>query len=150
MQKFHFSQLIRLQYSWNPVKEAVQKLRSELGHLAVFFYNEHTPEIIGCLFRPDAFKGKSFSAMYSEFQRPIVKSWEENSLVKSNASDMMRAIQFIVQDIAIDVKVLDEKAMKLNRKDKGMKVDSLHEKKRKHSALDGSDDEDSFSSSDED
>ncbi len=134
-----------MQYAWNPVNEIVKRLRSELGHLAVFFYNEHTPDLIGCLFRPDAFMGQGFSAMYSEYKRPIVKSWEENSLIISNASDMIRAIQFIAQDIVVDLKILDEKAMKLNRKDNKLKVDSLEDKKRRRSSIDSSDDEDSSS-----
>ena len=140
--------IICLQFSWNPVTEVLKKLRSELGEVAVFFYNEYTPDLIGCLWRPDAFKGQGFSAMYSEFKRPIVTNWEENSLVISNASDMMRAIQFIVKDIAIDLKILDEKVMTLSTRSKTEK-NSSDSNKRKHSSIDSSDDDDESSSVDE-
>lgn len=101
-----------LQYSWNPISDVVMRLRSELGHLAVFFYNEYTPDIIGCLWRPDAFKGQAFSAMHSEYKRPIENAWEENSLVITNASDVLRVIRFICRDIAVDVKVFDDRNVK--------------------------------------
>jgi hypothetical protein len=78
----------------------------------VFFYNEYTPNVIGCLWRPDAFKGQAFSAMYSEYKRPIDNQWVENSLVITNASDVMRAIQFIVRDVVVDVRVLDDRSIK--------------------------------------
>ena len=132
-----------MQYSWNPVSDAVKKLRSELGHLAIFFYNEYTPDLVGCLFRPDAFKGQGFSAMYSEYRRPVTKNWKENSLVIANASDMMRHIKFIVQDIVVDLKILDEKAMKLNRRENNaiQSGEPSEEKKRKRSSVDKSDDD---------
>lgn len=84
--------------------------------------------------------------MYSEFKRPIVTNWEENSLVISNASDMMRAIQFIAKDIAVDVKILDEKVMALNTQ-KNMRKSNSESSKRKHSSIDSSDDDDDESSS---
>lgn len=139
-------------YSWDPISEAVKKLRSELGHLAVFFYNEHTPNLIGCLFRPDAFTGQGFSAMHSEYRRPITTNWKENSLVIANASDMMRAVKFIVQDIVVDLKILDEEAMKLNRRENNAIKDgeASENKKRKRSVGESSDDDnDDGSSSDE-
>ncbi len=78
----------------------------------MFFYNEYTPSVIGCLWRPDAFKGQAFSAMYSEYKRPIDNQWVENSLVITNTTDIMRAIQFIVRDIVVDVKILDKRGIK--------------------------------------
>ena len=105
--------------------------------LAVFFYNEYTPDIIGCLWRPDAFKGQSFSAMLSEYKRPIDNKWDEDSLVITNASDVMRAIQFIIQDVAVDIKILDDKNVKSN-------VDEQKSSsKRKRKAKNDSDEEDS-------
>eukprot|EP00551_Chaetoceros_affinis_P004333 CAMPEP_0203667368 /NCGR_PEP_ID=MMETSP0090-20130426/4209_1 /ASSEMBLY_ACC=CAM_ASM_001088 /TAXON_ID=426623 /ORGANISM="Chaetoceros affinis, Strain CCMP159" /LENGTH=1488 /DNA_ID=CAMNT_0050531501 /DNA_START=87 /DNA_END=4553 /DNA_ORIENTATION=+ len=144
-------------YSWNPVNEVVARLRSELGHLAVFFYNEYTPDVIGCLWRPDAFKGQSFSAMYSEYKRPIDNQWEENSLVITNASDVMRVIKSIVQDVVVDVKILDDRSIKSKSSDEGGTKDKngsgkkgLSGSKRGRSKQDTSSDSDDDSSSDED
>ena len=95
------------------VDEVVTRLRLELGHIAVLFYNEYTPDVIVCLWRPDAFKaGQSFSAMFSEHKRPIDNRWEEDSLVITNASDVMRVIQFIIQDVTVDIKILDDRIIK--------------------------------------
>ena len=95
------------------VDEVVTRLRLELGHIAVLFYNEYTPDVIVCLWRPDAFKaGQSFSAMFSEQKRPIDNRWEEDSLVITNASDVMRVIQFIIQDVTVDIKILDDRIIK--------------------------------------
>ena len=98
------------------VDEVVTRLRLELGHIAVLFYNEYTPDVIVCLWRPDAFKaGQSFSAMFSEHKRPIDNRWEEDSLVITNASDVMRVIQFIIQDVTVDIKILDDKLLKVTQ-----------------------------------
>ena len=88
---------------------------SETALIAVFFYNEYTPDVIGCLWRPDAFKGQSFSAMFSEHKRPIDNRWEEDRLVITNASDVMRVIQFIIQDVTVDIKILDDKLLKVTQ-----------------------------------
>lgn len=77
----------------------------------MFFYNEYAPSVIGCLWRPDAFKGQAFSAMYSEYKRPIDNQWVENSLVITNTTDVIRAIQFILRDIVVDVKILDKRGI---------------------------------------
>mmetsp|Transcript_2433 Transcript_2433/g.3232 ORF Transcript_2433/g.3232 Transcript_2433/m.3232 type:complete len:1406 (-) Transcript_2433:1253-5470(-) len=123
--------------SWNPVQEAVARLRSELGHLALFFYNEYTPDIIAMVWRPDAFKPSSFSAMCSEYRRPIGNVWEENSLVVTNASDAMRVIKFLVRDIVTDVKILDDRQF--------VKSKGKSSSKRKHSPTSKNDIEESSS-----
>ncbi len=151
--------------------EVVTRLRSKLGHLAVFFYNEYTPDMIGCLWRPNAFKGQPFTAMHSEYRRPILdndnKKWEENSLVITNASDVMRVIMSIVQDVVVDVKILDDRSVKTEESDKeeddknggsisGSSRRGLSGSKRGRSKLDtksdssDNDDDDDSSSSEED
>ena len=130
------------------MKESVSRLRSELGHLAIFFYNEYTPDVVGCLWRPDAFKGQPFSAMYSEYQRPIDNKWEKNSLIITNASDAMRVVRFIVRDIAVDIKILDDRSVK-SEEDEGKKEQKgTSDNKRKRVKQD-SDDDDSSSSDEE-
>ena len=72
-------------------------MQSKLGHLAIFFYNEMAPEVIAMLWRPDAFTSQPFSAVKSEFLRPIESNWQENSLVIANATDTMNAVQNILK-----------------------------------------------------
>ena len=75
--------------------------------------------------------------MLSEYKRPIDNKWDEDSLVITNASDVMRAIQFIIQDVAVDIKILDDKNVKSN-------VDEQKSSsKRKRKAKNDSDEEDS-------
>ena len=82
-------------------------------------------------------QGQSFSAMLSEYKRPIDNKWDEDSLVITNASDVMRAIQFIIQNVAVDIKILDYKNVRSN-------VDEQKSSsKRKRKAKNDSDEEDS-------
>ena len=75
--------------------------------------------------------------MLSEYKRPIDNIWDEDSLVITNASDAMRAIQFIIRDVAVDIKILEDKNVKSN-------VDEQKSSsKRKHKAKNDSDEEDS-------
>ena len=86
--------------------------------------------------------------MSSYYKRPLDKSWEEDSLVISNASEMIRTVQHIAQDVAVDVKILDEKAMLLNRKS-NLKADSSSELlKRKFSSVESREKEEDSSESD--
>lgn len=65
--------------SWNPIESLVSTLRSKYGRYALFFYNELAPEVIGLVWRPDAFKALSFSAMTAEYAMPQEadpKSWK--------------------------------------------------------------------------
>ena len=62
------------------------------------------------LWRPDAFTSQPFSAVKSEFLRPIESNWQENSLVIANATDAMNAVQNILKNIVVDVyKILDNR-----------------------------------------
>ena len=93
--------------------------------------------------------------MYSEYKRPIVNKWEENSLVITNANDVLRVIQSIVQDIVVDVKILDDRSIKsveqTGDKDKDVvNGKGLAGSKRGRSNKVTSSDSDDDSSSDED
>ena len=99
-------------YSFKPVDEAIEKLRSKFGKYAVFFYNEFCPDMIAMLWRPSAFQRQPFSAMHAEFHTPVEYDWEENGLVTTNSKDVLRAIKCFLIDIIIDTKVLDARSIK--------------------------------------
>jgi len=77
------------------------------GHLAIFFYNDLTPNVIAVLWRPSAFSACAFSAMTSEFKRPIDVDWQNDSMVVTNVDDVLREIHFMLRHAAINLKVLD-------------------------------------------
>jgi len=91
------------------VKSLVSKLRSRYNDYALFFYNELTPDVIAMLWRPAAFVPQLFSAMVSEFKRPAMELWKNDSLVITNTDDLMSEIEYASKDIISDVKVLDDK-----------------------------------------
>lgn len=83
----------------------VQALRSRYNSYAVFFYNEFTPDVVAVIWRPDAFKPKPFTATVSEFQRPVMEPWKDDSLVVSNIDDLMAEIRHFSKNIISHVKV---------------------------------------------
>ena len=67
------------------------------------------------LWRPDAFVRQPFSAVKSEFLRPFERNWQENALVMTNAADALNAVQSILKNVAVNVKILDDRPFdKLN------------------------------------
>lgn len=94
------------QHSLQPVERVVKKLRSKFGHLAIFFYNEYSPEIISILWRPQVLQTNPFSAKQSEYKSPVDDNWEHESLVKFNESDVLREIHYYGRDIITDVKLM--------------------------------------------
>ena len=94
------------QHSLQPIEKVLKKFRSKFGHLAIFFYNEYSPEIISILWRPQVLQTDPFSAMHSEYKSPVDDKWEHESLVKFNESDVLREIKFYGRDIITNVKVL--------------------------------------------
>lgn len=102
-----------VQYDWRPVEEMVQTLRTKFGSLALFFYNDLYPEVIGMLWRPTSFVPHAFSAMHSEFVLPVERdSWKSDSLVIHNTSDVLREMSQYTNDIIVDVKVIDDPTSK--------------------------------------
>lgn len=89
----------------------MQKLRSQFGRYAVFFYNEFCPDIIAILWRPTILQRQPYSAMHSEFCAPIESDWVENGLVTTNTNDILRSIRCVLQDVVVDTKVLDDKTI---------------------------------------
>ncbi len=91
------------------MKSLVSTLRSRYNDYAVFFYNELTPDVIAIVWRPAAFVPQLFSAMVSEFKRPAMEFWRDDSLVIPNTDDLISEIEYASKDIISDVKVLDDK-----------------------------------------
>jgi hypothetical protein len=120
--------------------------------LAVFFYNHLQPDVIAMLWRPTTFSTHGFSAMNSELKRPVVDPWESDSLVVTNASDILREIQQLSRDIVVDVKLLDQTQGILMapppKKKHTPKKDNNKKRKTKHVAT-TSDATDSSSDSDD-
>lgn len=124
-------------YGFKPVDEAVGMLRSHFGQYALFFYNEHCPDMIAMLWRPTTFQRLPFSAMHAEFCTPSDFQWEENALVTKNSNDILRAIKSVLRHVIVDFKVLDDRSIKDT-----VSTDTLKTPKRKLSDDDSSDDSD--------
>jgi hypothetical protein len=96
--------------SWDPIESLLSSLRKNFGLYALFFYNELSPEVIGLVWRPDAFKAMSFSAMTAEYampQDPDANGWRNDSLVVRNSSDLLREMSEYYDGIVTKVKILD-------------------------------------------
>jgi len=92
---------------WRPVDDVVQELRFRLGNLALFFYNDLSPEVVAILWRP-VFASRSFSAMGSEHVRPVVADdLQSDTLVTINTKDILREVSQYTSDIVVGVKVFD-------------------------------------------
>jgi len=99
---------------WQPVHSVISSLREKFGAYALFFYNDLAPEVIGLVWRPETFATLSFSAMTSEYARPLdsdEKSWKNDSLVIRNATDLLREMSEYYQYIITTVKVIDESCL---------------------------------------
>ena len=96
-------------HEWRPVRSLLAGLRSAYGHLAVFFYNELAPDVIALLWRPDAFRPVPFSALVSEFKRPVLEHWVGDSLVVTNTDDVVAEIVQRSRNVITTFKVLVDK-----------------------------------------
>jgi U3 small nucleolar RNA-associated protein 22 len=110
-------------YAWHPIDDVVSSLRSKYGKYAVFFYNQFCPEIIAMLWRPTAFNRQPFSAMHAEFMTPMEFNWATDSLVTTNANDVLRAVKCILHNVIVDIKILDDRSIQqdLGSPKKGLK-----------------------------
>lgn len=80
-----------------------------MGRYALFFYNEYAPEVIAVLWRPSSFKPKPFSAVNSEYLRPVeFNDWQSDSLAVENIKDFLREIKHYTRDIVVDVKLFGD------------------------------------------
>jgi len=119
----------------------VHTLRNKFGTLALFFYNDLSPEVIGMLWKPNSFVPHAFSAMHSEYVLPIdARDWKSDSLVIHNTSDVLREMKQYTDGIVADVKVLDDPTAKARP--------FVKKSSRKRSAEEPDDDNSSSSDSD--
>jgi hypothetical protein len=122
---------------WDPIEMLVAALREKFGHLAVFFYNELSPEVIAVRWRPDTFAPMPFSIMTSEYVQPGSgggggkDDWNSDSLVTRNSNDILRDMSQYYEDIVTTIKVFEENhqssavaAVSPSRTDKRRKVDT--------------------------
>jgi U3 small nucleolar RNA-associated protein 22 len=93
---------------WDPVRSVVESLRVNFGRYALFFYNDLAPEVIGLVWRPQTFNTSSFSAMTSEYARPVEQNqdyWTNDTLVCRNSTDLLREMSPYFHDVITTVKV---------------------------------------------
>lgn len=106
--------------SWNPVDLLVSRLRLKFGHIALFFYNEYTPDVIAILWRPSTILAQSFTTISSEYKRPTDENWEADSLMITNLFDVLQEIQFLARELIVDMKILDNNVLNRNKKRQGI------------------------------
>ena len=105
----HHESSRKLLTQWNPVRAMIQQLRSKLEHLALIFYNDLCPEVIGIVWRqPIFFQPRSFSAVTSEFVRPVSNDhWQADTMISYNVHDVLRIISLYSRFLVSDIKVFD-------------------------------------------
>lgn len=104
-------------YNWRPIEAIMDIVRKKFGSQALFFYNHLCPEVIAILWRPSAFANQPFSAMTSEFARPICDhDWKNDTMVTNNMHDILREIGPFFQNVVTDTKVLDDRSIKREKK----------------------------------
>jgi len=69
------------------------------------------PDIIALLWRPTAFSPVAFTAMHSEYKRPVEKKWQEDGFATQNAEDLLRKICHIANSSVTEVKLLDDRSV---------------------------------------
>jgi Nrap protein domain 6 len=111
----------------------VQSLRAKLGGFALFFYNDLCPDVLAVVWRP-LFQPRAFSAVTSEYVRPVSEDWQSDTMVTLSVGDILRGMACLTSDIVIDVKVFDN----------GPTIEPSTRGKRKHAEVvddEGSDDD---------
>ena len=105
--------MLTFQHNFFPVERMVQELRRKFGPLALFFYNDLTPEVVAVLWRPTCFIAQPFGAMNSEFARPVDDdNWKTDSMVLDNMKDLLRELSMYTADIVVGVKLIDDRSVK--------------------------------------
>lgn len=111
----------------------VCSLREKFGSLALFFYNDLSPDVVAMLWRPTTFVTQSLSVMRSEYKRPLEDAqWKSDSLMINNPQDIMREMSQFTEDMVVSTKILDNRSIP-----KGDRPN----KKRKATSLDRTDDD---------
>jgi hypothetical protein len=93
---------------WRPVQAVVQRLRTKLGSLVLFFYIDLCPDVIAVVWRRPLFQSQAFSAMNSEYVHPVtVNNRKNDTLVTLNVGDILRESVQYTADIVINIKIFD-------------------------------------------
>jgi U3 small nucleolar RNA-associated protein 22 len=143
----------KLLTEWSPVRAIIQLLRAKLGHLAIIFYNDLCPEVIGVVWRqPTFFQARSFSAMTSEYARPVTNEhWQSDTMVSYNVHDVLRTISLYSRFLVSDMKVFDYgsriTATPLPPSKKDFLEKEKSKRRRKRKATDSSNDDNSSTDS---
>mmetsp|Transcript_5372 Transcript_5372/g.11079 ORF Transcript_5372/g.11079 Transcript_5372/m.11079 type:complete len:581 (-) Transcript_5372:163-1905(-) len=88
---------------WRPVSDLVALLRARYGRLALFFYNDLAPEVVGVLWRPAVgVKGHVLAARTSAHVRPLAER-SADSLVATNQDAVLQEIRWLVRGVVEDV-----------------------------------------------
>jgi U3 small nucleolar RNA-associated protein 22 len=96
----------RVLLEWKPVTELVQRLRDQMGDLALFFYNQYCPDVIAVLWRPQ--EPRPFSARHSRFARPALNAgWKNDTLMIHNIYDILRQLRSYSGGMLVDIKIFD-------------------------------------------
>ena len=134
-------------HNWTPVDETVRLLRERYNTVALFFYNELSPEVIAILWRPNRFVRHPFSAITSEYARPVIDSeWTKDTMVIDNMRDIMREMTQYTKDIVIGVKLIDDRTI---RRERPIGKESDNEKRSKKRKQQDSEDDGSEEDSDD-
>ena len=107
----------QLLLGWRPLESLIEALRVRFQSLAIFFYNELSPEVVAVLWRPKIFEPIPFSVMTSEYIMPLEPGdWKSDSLVMRNADDILREMSQYYQNIVTTIKIMDESPWLTSRK----------------------------------
>jgi len=128
----------------------VESFREKFGNLAVFFHNDLTPEVIGMIWRPQSLQGQPFSALNSEYKRPIEHVWQSDSLVVTNAHDVLADMKAMSEDVIADMKIMDNESIlpkdrPLQESTKGKRQKTLDKVEKGNNPSEESSDEESTS-----
>ena len=138
---------------WNPVRAMVEELRSRFGNLALVFYNDLCPDVVALLWRrPLLDSRKAFSAVHSEYVRPVTyNGWQNDTLVTLHIRDVLREMQAVTIDMVVATKVLDEgpKPSLVPTKTGDRSVDRATKKRKKNDESSSNESESSSDSSDD-
>jgi len=85
--------------------------KSALGLSPFFFYNEHCPEVIGIVWRPQVFNPNPFSAKLSENSCPADDSFNGGILLSRNLGDLMREMTQYTRDIVTSIRIFDNRCL---------------------------------------
>ena len=87
---------------FNPVGEYVGRVRERFGKEALFFYNASCPEVIAVLIRPGVTANRGFSAVNSEFRKPV--GVEGKGEVTLNVEDFIHELKEMGGGVVVDAK----------------------------------------------